>query len=318
MSPVSVQKKSPIIGGLGDGHHAVAVHDGLQRFQGIHLCDNHVGPHAVGPHGKPPGTPAIAADNEDRARNQAVRRTNDAVECALARPVAVVEHVLGLGVVHGDDGKAQNPALCHGPKPDDACRRLFRPSDDAADQVLALRVDHRNEIGAVIHGQMRFHVQHGIDVAVIGFRILSLDRIDGDIVVLDKIGRYVILRAQGVRCAESHLGSPCLQGLHEACRLRGDVEACAQPEPLERLFLRETLPDLVQNGHALVGPFHAQFSLLRKLDVPDVVVHSLPFLFPAPSRAPRFISIWNAKRIRSLPAAGAPSPCPSSPRRISP
>jgi len=117
----------------------------------------------------------------------------------------------------------------------------------------------------------------GYDVPVIGFRVLSLDGIDGNVVVLDQVGGYVILCAQGVRRAEPHLGTPRLEGFHEARRLRGDMEACAQPETLEGFFFRKTLPDQGQNGHALVGPFHAQFSLLRQLDVLDVVIHEFPF-----------------------------------------
>jgi hypothetical protein len=37
MSPVAVTKTSPIFGGLGHGHDAEAVHDGLERPQRVDL-----------------------------------------------------------------------------------------------------------------------------------------------------------------------------------------------------------------------------------------------------------------------------------------
>ena len=51
--------------------------------------------------------------------------------------VAVVEEVLGLGVVDGDDRQLEHAVLFHGPQADHAGRRLFHAGDDVGDQGLA-------------------------------------------------------------------------------------------------------------------------------------------------------------------------------------
>ena len=65
-------------------------------------------PAPLGAHGQAAAAPAVAGDDEVQAGQQDVGRPEDAVERALARAVAVVEEVLGLGVVDGDDGIAED------------------------------------------------------------------------------------------------------------------------------------------------------------------------------------------------------------------
>ena len=70
---------------------------------GIDLGDDHLGAQAAGPQGDALAAPAVAADDDLPAGQQHVGRADDAVDGALAGAVAVVEEVLGLGVVDGDD-----------------------------------------------------------------------------------------------------------------------------------------------------------------------------------------------------------------------
>jgi len=93
------------------GHDLKTVHDRLDGPDGIDFRDDHVGPGAAGPHGHALAAHAVAGHDELEAGEQDIGGPEDAVEGALARAVAVVEQVLRLGVVDGDDGVAEDPVL---------------------------------------------------------------------------------------------------------------------------------------------------------------------------------------------------------------
>ena len=86
---------------------------------------------ALGAHGDALAAPAVAGDDDAHAGEQHVGGADDAVDGGLAGAVAVVEEMLGLGVVDGDDGKLQHAVLLHGPQADDAGGRFFHAGDDA-------------------------------------------------------------------------------------------------------------------------------------------------------------------------------------------
>ena len=97
--------------------------------------------HAPGPQRDALAAPAIAADDHLAAGQQRVGGPDDAVDRALAGAVAVVEEVLGLGVVDGDDRQLEDAVLLHRPQPDHAGRRLFHAGDDVGHQGLAVGRD---------------------------------------------------------------------------------------------------------------------------------------------------------------------------------
>ncbi len=103
--------------------------------------------------------PAVAGDHELRARQQEVGGANDAVDGGLPGAVAVVEQVLGVGIVHRDDGILQHAFLRHGAQADDAGGGLFGAADHAVERVFALGVQHDDQVGAVIHGDVRLVVE---------------------------------------------------------------------------------------------------------------------------------------------------------------
>ena len=111
MSPVTVTKMSPMRRGLRHGHDPEAVHDRFEGPQRVDLQHDHVGAVSLGPHGHAPAAPAVADDDDRLAGDQPIGGPDDAVEGRLAGAVAVVEHVLGHGFVHGDDGIAQHALL---------------------------------------------------------------------------------------------------------------------------------------------------------------------------------------------------------------
>src|SRR5262249_11658244 len=152
------------------------------------------------------------------AGQQHVGGADDAVEGALAGAVTVVEKVLGLGVVDGDDREAQHAVALHGAQAVDAGGRFFHAAGHLTDDALPLgrrqflrprpnlrmhvvetlqgHEDHgRHQIGAVVHGDVQLVFQGGDDVFVIGVVVLFADGEDGDAEVVDETGGDVVLGA---------------------------------------------------------------------------------------------------------------------------
>src|SRR5512143_2230787 len=138
-------------GGFGHGHHLVAVHYRLDGLQRVDLGHDHVRAHSLGAHGEAPSAPAIACDHKYRAGDETVRGADHAVDGRLARSVPVVEEVLGLGIVHRYDRVLEHASIGHAAEPDHARRGLFRSTDDDRKQVLALGMEYRDQVSAVVH-----------------------------------------------------------------------------------------------------------------------------------------------------------------------
>ncbi len=119
-------------GRLAGGHHLEAVHQRLERADRIDLDDRDVRAVAGHPRGDPLADPAVAGDHDLAPGDEDVGRAQDPVERALAGPVAVVEEVLGLGLVDRDDREAERAVGGHRPQPDDPGRRLLGPGQDLA------------------------------------------------------------------------------------------------------------------------------------------------------------------------------------------
>src|ERR1051325_8296719 len=87
----------------------------------------------------PPPAPAIPRPHDRAPGHQQIGGAQDAVERRLARAVAIVEQVLGVGVVHRDHGELQHTVARHRLETDDAGSGLFGRSRHAADQRPPLR-----------------------------------------------------------------------------------------------------------------------------------------------------------------------------------
>src|SRR5699024_8266575 len=97
-----------ILGGLVHGHDLEAVHGGVQGLEGVHLGDDDVGAHALGPHGHALAAPAVTGHHHGLAGHDEVGGVHDGVPHALTGAVLVVVIVLGLGVVDGHHGAGQD------------------------------------------------------------------------------------------------------------------------------------------------------------------------------------------------------------------
>ena len=125
-------------GGFGHGHDAEAVHDGFDGAGGINFGDDDVCAEALGAHGDAAAAPAVAGDDDSQPGEKKVCGANDAVESGLSGAVAIIEEVLGEGVVDGDDWIFQRAVLGHSAEANDAGGGFFGAADDVADESVRL------------------------------------------------------------------------------------------------------------------------------------------------------------------------------------
>ena len=259
------------LGGLGHRHDAEAVHDRLEGAQRVDLEHDDVGAVALETHGQTAPAPAVAGHADDAAGDEDVGGPDHAVERALAGAVAVVEHVLGVGVVDGHDREHEAALGLERLEADDTGGRLLGAADDVRGHVRPLAVQHTDDVGAVVHGDVGPMVDAGVDVLVVGLVVLALDGVDTHAVFLDERGGDVVLGAERVGGTEHDVGAAGLERAHEVGRLAGDVQTGADAHALERLLLGEAFADGGQHGHLHVGPLDAQRSLRSETLVLDVV-----------------------------------------------
>ena len=194
----------------------------------------------------------------------------------MARAVAVIEEMLGLRLVDGDDGVFERFLLRHGLEADYARRGFFGAADDGCKRVGTAFVDASDDVCAIVHGDLGLGVDDRIDVVVVGFSVLALDGENRYAVVLDERGGGIVLRRERVRCAQIHFGSSCDERAHEVGGFCRDVQAGADPHAFERTFALETFADACQHGHVAVCPEYSFESRVGQFDVFDVVFHDCP------------------------------------------
>src|SRR5262249_19188399 len=113
----------------------------------------------------------------------------------------------GLGVVDGQHRELQRAVGGHGPQPDDAGGGLLGAADDAVEQLGAVLVDGADQVGAVVHGQVRLVVEGGLDVLVIGGGVLAFDGVSRNLVVRHQAGGHLVLGGERVGGAQHDIGA---------------------------------------------------------------------------------------------------------------
>ena len=185
--------------------------------------------------------------------------------------VAVVEQVLRQRLVDRDHREPELPLAFERLQPDDSGGRLLGARDDIAELLAASGVKNADDVGAVVHRQVRPVVDRRLDVAVVRVVVLALDRERRDSVLLDQRGRHVVLRRERVRRAEDDVGAARLQRTGQVGRLRGDVQARRDAETGEWLLALEPLSDRREHRHLPVRPLDPPHALLGEREVLDVV-----------------------------------------------
>src|SRR5579863_10675158 len=107
--------------------------------------------------------------------------------------------MLGVGVIHGDDGILQHAFFGHVAHENHAGGGFFGAADHARERVLTLGMQNADQVGAVIHGYMGFVAQRRQNVVVIGVVVFTLDGENRNAAVTDQAGGNVILSRKRVR-----------------------------------------------------------------------------------------------------------------------
>ena len=170
-------------GGFTHRHHTEAVHHGFQRAQRIDFGDDDVGAHTFGAHGNALAAPTVAADDKVLAGQQHIGGADNAINGALPGAIAVVEEVLSLRIVDRHYREFQLALRGHRAQPDYTRRRLFGAADHIGEQFAATGVQHGNQVHAVVHGNVRTHIEYTVHVRVVLLVAFTFDRIDRHFVV---------------------------------------------------------------------------------------------------------------------------------------
>ena len=133
------------------------------------------------------------------------------------------------------------------------------------------RVEQRDEVAAVVHRDLGARVGDLVQVAVVRVAVLAATGERRDPVFGDERGRDVVLRGQRVRGREVDLGAAGGQRPHQVRGLRRDVEAGADPQPVERPLALEPLADQAEDRHLALRPFDPPDALGGEAEVGDVV-----------------------------------------------
>ena len=241
--------------------HAKAVHRRLEGFDRVDLGDHDVGAVTLRPRRQTASDPTVPRDDERFPGEEHVGRPDDAVDGRLSRAVTVVEHVLGVGLVHGHDRIGQDAVLRHRAKADHARRGFLGAADNLWELVPARLVEHGDEVGAVVHRQLRPVIEGRLDVLVVGLVVLAADRVGLDAVKGGQGRRHRIIRRERIGRAQGDLPTACFQREHQVGSLARHVQARRQPQPFERLVFREPLADQGEHRHLARGPVHQVLAL---------------------------------------------------------
>jgi hypothetical protein len=105
------------------------------------------------------------------------------------------------------DGIFQRTVFGHGAKPNHTGGGFFRAADDVLHQVGALGEQNGDEIGAIVHGDLRFVVERGVDVRVIGGVVFALNGESGDVVILHQGRSDFVLGGERIRGAKDNVSA---------------------------------------------------------------------------------------------------------------
>ncbi len=115
--------------------------------------------------------------------------------------------------------------------------------------------DHgADQIGTVVHGDVRLVIEGRGHVFVVSVGILAVDGEDGEAEIVHQAGSHVVLGGKRVGGDQHQVGAAGLQGAAEVSGLGRDVQAGSHAQPGQRLLLGEALADAGQHRHVLVGP----------------------------------------------------------------
>jgi hypothetical protein len=158
--------------------------------------------------------PAVAGDHELRSCEEEIGGADDAVNRGLPGAVTIVEQMLGVGVVDGHDRIGEHAFFRHGTQTNNPGGRFLGATNHVRQFSLALGMKHGDQVGAIVHGDLRLVIDRCHDVRIIRVVVFASDGENGPAVVADQAGSYIVLRGEWVRCAQGYVGAAVAQGDH--------------------------------------------------------------------------------------------------------
>ena len=146
-------------GGVVSRHHLMSVHRRSQCPDRIDLDNYHLRPMPGRSQGDAAAAVSVSDYRHGRPSHEHVGGPDDPVHGGLAGAVVIVKEVLGRRVVDRYDRKPQGAVGGHGSQSDDPGRGFFGGSDRI--QVGSFGVQEGGEVGAIVHGDVGFHVEDG-------------------------------------------------------------------------------------------------------------------------------------------------------------
>ena len=182
--------------------------------------------------------------------------------------------MLRLCLIDRNDRDAKHALGLHGPQAKDARRRLLRARDQRVEQLAARRMNDTDQVGTIVHRQLRAMIDGSHDVPVVRVIVFAVDRIDRDAVRANERSRYWILRREGIRCAQHDLGATRLDRAQQIGGLGSDVQARTDAEASKGLLLLKTSANFAQYRHVPICPIDQAAALLRERQILDVMGHA--------------------------------------------
>ena len=255
-------------GGIHHRHDLVAVHNGLERPDGVNFCHDDFRAEALGAQGHALAAPAIAAHDDVLTGHDEVRRAHDAVPHRLTRTVAVIEQVLAVGVIDHDHRETQRSGTVHDPQAVDAGRRLLTAADDLRNKIRELRVHQVHKIAAVVNDDVRPDGEHAAQVRLVFFVRAAVDRVHVHALRRQRCGN-VVLRRQRVGPGDVHLRAAHLEHTAQVGRLGLQMHGERDLQAGKRLFARKIAADIAQNRHMCFHPADLPLTGWRQVQVLD-------------------------------------------------
>ena len=188
------------------------------------------------------------------ARHDEICRAHDAVPDGLARAVAVVEHVLAVGLVDHDHGEAERPGAVHDAQAVDAGGGLLAAADDPGDQIPVLRMHQVNQVAAVVNDDVRPDLKDAAEALLVFLHRTAVARENLDPARGDG-GGHVVLRRKRIGAGDVHLAPAHFEHAAEVGGLGLHMHRQRDLQPREGLLAQEVFPDPAQNGHVPFDPF---------------------------------------------------------------
>ena len=177
---------------------------------------------------------------------------------------------------------------------------LLRAADDAGGHSVPSTMCAKDEVGAVVERQGRVHRQGLVDAPVELVGGKAVPSVDRGSFRRQRRG-YVVLGGQRIAARPRHLRARVAQGADQDRRLLGHMQATGDPHSGQRHRLAMKPTQVLEHGHARLGPAELQRALIGERGVFDPVCCHAVSVVPSASPVDRPSQISTARAVREAP-----------------